>query len=96
MRSGAAGAANEFAHGHGMRRCRCRGQGRAHVQHVLSAIAVSIECLSGLTATEETPTPRRPTAFQNHLDQREIPGRSTGEPRAAGLDNSKIPGSGSG
>ncbi|MFE2971648.1 transposase [Streptomyces sp. NPDC059340] len=64
---------NEFAHGYGMRRCRYRGQGKAHIQHVLTAIAVNIERLSGLSPTGEAPTPRRPTAFQNYLDQRDIP-----------------------
>ncbi|MGW4981254.1 transposase [Streptomyces mirabilis] len=39
VRSGVEGTVNEFAHGHGMRRCRYRGQDRAHVQHVLTAIA---------------------------------------------------------
>lgn len=73
VRSGVEGTVNEFAHGHGMRRCRYRGQGKAHIQHALTAIAVNIERLSGLPPTEEAPTPRRPTAFQNHLDQREIP-----------------------
>jgi hypothetical protein len=56
-----------------MRHCRYRGQGKAHIQHVLTAIAVNIERLSGLTPNEEGPTPRLPTAFQNYLDQREIP-----------------------
>ncbi len=56
-----------------MRHCRYRGQGKAHIQHILTAIAVNIERLSGLPPTEETPTPRRPTAFQNYLDRREIP-----------------------
>ncbi|WP_238697174.1 transposase [Streptomyces sp. E2N166] len=56
-----------------MRRCRYRGQGKAHIQHVLTAIAVNIERLSGLPPAVETPTPRRPTAFQHYLDQREIP-----------------------
>ncbi|BFO18155.1 hypothetical protein SHKM778_45430 [Streptomyces sp. KM77-8] len=73
VRSGVESTVNEFAHGHGMRRCRYRGQGKAHIQHVLTAIAVNIERLSGLPPTEETPTPRRPTAFQNYLDQREMP-----------------------
>ncbi|MEU9412352.1 hypothetical protein ACGF5O_44800 [Streptomyces sp. NPDC048291] len=50
-----------------------RGQGKAHIQHVLTAIAVNIERLSGLTPTEKAPTPRRPTTFRNYLDQREIP-----------------------
>ncbi|WP_308340456.1 MULTISPECIES: hypothetical protein [unclassified Streptomyces] len=44
-----------------------------HIQHVLTAIAVNIEHLSQLPPTEESPTPRRPTAFQNYLDQREMP-----------------------
>jgi hypothetical protein len=72
VRSGVESTVNEFAHGHGMRRCRYRGQGKAHIQHVLTAIAVNIERVSALPATEEAPTPRRPTAFQNYLDQREI------------------------
>ncbi|MEH0650462.1 IS1182 family transposase [Streptomyces scabiei] len=73
VRSGVESTVNEFAHGHGMRRCRYRGQGKVHVQHVLTAIAVNIERLSGLPPAEEAPTPRPPTAFQNYLDQREIP-----------------------
>ncbi|HUR08934.1 MAG TPA: transposase [Nonomuraea sp.] len=73
VRSGVEGTVNEFAHGHGMRRCRYRGQGKAHIQHVLTAIAVNIERLSGLPPDEETPAPRRPTAFQDYLDQRENP-----------------------
>ncbi|RZB13584.1 IS1182 family transposase, partial [Streptomyces sp. F001] len=60
-------------HGHGMRRCRYRGQPKAHLQHVLTAIAVNIERLSGQSATEEPSTPRPPTAFQAFLDQNEIP-----------------------
>jgi transposase len=72
VRSGVEGTVNEFVHGHGMRRCRYRGQGKVHLQHVLTAIAVNIERLAGLPA-EEAPPPRRPTAFQNYLDQHEIP-----------------------
>ncbi|MFB7053372.1 transposase [Streptomyces vinaceus] len=73
VRSGVEGTVNEFAHGHGTRRCRYRGQGKAHIQHDLTAVAVYTEGLSGLPPTEESPTPRRPTAFQNHLFQREMP-----------------------
>ncbi|MER5363338.1 IS1182 family transposase [Streptomyces sp. NPDC002785] len=72
VRSGVEGTVNEFAHGHGMRRCRYRGQDRAHVQHILTAIAVNIERLSGLPPTGGTPPYRRPTAFQSFLDQRGI------------------------
>ncbi|MGW7574482.1 transposase [Streptomyces sp. NPDC054765] len=73
VRSGVEGTVNEFVHGHGMRRCRYRGQDKAHLQHVLTAIAVNIERLSGLSPTGETHPPRQPTAFQNYLDQHEIP-----------------------
>ncbi|WP_258308799.1 IS1182 family transposase [Streptomyces sp. NWU339] len=72
VRSGVEGTVNEFAHGHGLRRCRYRGQNKAHLQHVLTAIAVNIERLSGLPPTGEVPPPRQPTAFQNYLDQQEI------------------------
>ncbi|WP_260326273.1 transposase [Streptomyces sp. TLI_185] len=72
VRSGVEGTVNESAHGHGMRRCHYRGQHKAHLQHVFTAIAVNIERLSGLSPAEEAPPPRRPTAFQNYLDQREI------------------------
>ena len=73
VRSRVEGTINEFAHGHGMRHCRYRGHRKAHIQHVLTAIAVNIERLSGLPPAEEALTLRRPTAFQNYLDQREIP-----------------------
>ncbi|WP_329474115.1 transposase [Streptomyces sp. NBC_01723] len=73
VRSGVEGTVNEFTHGHGMRRCRYQGQRKTHIQHVLTAIAVNIERLSGLPPAEEALTRRRPTAFQNYLDQREIP-----------------------
>ncbi|MFL6118144.1 transposase [Actinophytocola sp.] len=63
----------EFAHGHGMRRCRYRGQPKAHLQHVFTAIAVNIERRSGLPSSGETNPPRPSTAFQDFLDQHEIP-----------------------
>ncbi len=72
VRSGVEGTVNEFAHGHGLRRCRYRGQPKAHLQHVLTAIAVNIERLSGQPAPEP-PSPRPPTAFQTYLDQHGIP-----------------------
>jgi hypothetical protein len=73
VRSGAEGTVNEFAHGHGMRRCRYRGQLKAHLQHVFTAIAVNIERLSGLPPSREATSSRLPTAFQDFLDQHEIP-----------------------
>jgi hypothetical protein len=60
---------NEFAHGHGMRHCRYRGEAKAHVQHILTALAVNIERLSAWSGTEETSPARPPTAFQSFLDQ---------------------------
>ena len=72
VRSGVEGTVNEFAHGHGMRRCRYRGHSKAHIQHVLTAIALSIERLGRLSPTEEAPTARRPAAFQDYLGQREM------------------------
>ncbi|MEU6419145.1 IS1182 family transposase [Streptomyces spiralis] len=73
VRSGVEGTINEFAHGHGMRHCRYRGLPRIHVQHVLTAIAVNIERLSGLAPAEEVPSARPPTAFQAYLDHQGIP-----------------------
>lgn len=56
-----------------MRRCRYRGQPKAHLQHVFTAIAVNIERLSGQSSANEAPPARPPTAFQDFLDQHEIP-----------------------
>ncbi|MGW3715685.1 transposase [Streptomyces sp. NPDC005133] len=54
IRSGVEGTVNEFVHGHGMRRCRYRGQPKTHLQHVFTAIAVNIERLSGPAADRRT------------------------------------------
>jgi hypothetical protein len=70
-RSGTEGAVCEFAHGHGMRHCRYHSQPKAHLQHVLTAIAANIERLSQLPPGEN-PAPRPPTAFQDYLDQHDI------------------------
>jgi transposase len=71
VRSGIEGTVNELAHGHGLRHCRYRGQPKAHLQHVLTAIAVNIDRLSQLPPGEST-APRPPTAFQKYLDQHDI------------------------
>jgi transposase len=71
VRSGIEGTVCELARGHGMRHCRYRGQPKAHLQHVLTAIAVNIERLSQQPPGESTP-PRPPTAFQSYLDQHDI------------------------
>ncbi|MGD3109441.1 transposase [Streptomyces sp. YGL11-2] len=70
--SGVEGTINEFAHGHGMRHCRYRGQPKAHLQDVLTAIAVNIERLSGRSVTEEDSSPRPSTALQTFLNQNDI------------------------
>ena len=70
VRSGVEGTVCELAHGHGMRHCRYRGQPKAHLQHVLTAIAVNIERLSQLPPGQST-SPRRTTAFRL-LDQHDI------------------------
>ena len=71
VRSGIEGTVCELAHGHGMRHCRYRGQPKARLQHVLTAIAVNAERLSQLPPGERT-APRPPTAFQDYLDQHGI------------------------
>jgi Transposase DDE domain len=71
-RSGVESTVNELAHGPGMRHCRYRTEPKAHLQHVLTAIAVNIERLSAWSATEATSPARPPTAFQNFLDQQGI------------------------
>lgn len=73
VRSGVESTVNEFVHGHGMRRCRYRGQPKAHLQHVLTTIAVNIERLSGLPPSDEAIPARQTTAFQDFLDQHRIP-----------------------
>ena len=49
VRSGIGGTVCELVHGHGMRHCHYRGQPKAHLRDVLTAIAVNIERLSQLT-----------------------------------------------
>ncbi|WP_435610909.1 transposase [Streptomyces sp. C10-9-1] len=58
VRSGADRTLNRFTHVHGMR--RCRGRDKVHLRHFLTAIAIAIECLSGLPATGEPLPPGRP------------------------------------
>ncbi|WP_275561333.1 transposase [Streptomyces sp. 5-6(2022)] len=86
VRSGVEGTINEFAHGHGMRHCRYRGQPKAHLQHVLTAIAVNIERLSSLPPTEGTPSPRPPTAFQSGEQTGDSPRRHLRRPVQRGPD----------
>ncbi|MFD9543894.1 transposase [Streptomyces sp. NPDC060022] len=86
IRSGVEGTVNEFADGHGMQRCRYRGQGKAHIQHVLTAIAVNIERPSRLPPAEADRLPSRTTSASASY-----PDRNPGVPWAPDLDRSKIP-----
>lgn len=72
-RSGAEGTIAEFTGGHQARHCRYRGQAKAHVQHVLTAIAVNIERLSQQEPADSDYRPRPPTAFQQYLDAHGLP-----------------------
>ncbi|MEU9673983.1 transposase [Streptomyces parvus] len=67
------GARPESTHGHGIRHRRYRGQHKAHLQHVFTAIAANIERLRRRPPTGELPPSRPPTALQKYLDQHGIP-----------------------
>lgn len=62
VRSGVEGTINEFAHGHGMRRCRYRGSlgGPAHTRHRLPARAHVPAGGGGLHGGSVAPVLRRP------------------------------------
>ncbi|MFF2149469.1 transposase [Kitasatospora sp. NPDC058190] len=72
MRSGIEGTIREFAHGHGMRGCRYRGQDKAHLQHVLNVIVERLSRLSQQSPGESASI-GPPTAFQDYLDQQGVP-----------------------
>ncbi|WTG04772.1 transposase [Streptomyces sp. NBC_01590] len=74
-----------------MRRCRYRGQPKAHLQHVLTAIAVNIERLSSRSATEEPSAPRPPTPSRPSWTRTRSLGQSPGEPSAAEPDCPRSP-----
>ncbi|MFE9565914.1 transposase [Streptomyces sp. NPDC006487] len=73
VRSGVEGTVNEFAHGHGTRRCRYRGQGKARIQHVLTSHRRQHRAPQRTATNRVITHTRRPTASQNHLDQRQMP-----------------------
>jgi len=60
VRSGIEGTVCEFTHGHGMRHCRYRGQPKAHLQHVLTAIAAGIERLRSWRAVSQAAATKIP------------------------------------
>jgi hypothetical protein len=64
---------SEFVKGHGMRQCRYRSQDKAHVQHVLTAIAVNLERIDVHLPPAPARQPRNPTALQGYLDWQHIP-----------------------
>lgn len=65
VRCGIEGTICEFTHGHDMRHRRYHGQPKAHLQHVLTAIAANVERLS-----------RQPPGERTHHDHRQ-PSRTT-------------------
>lgn len=91
VRSGIEGTVNEFAHGHGMRRCRYRGQEKAHIQHVLPpSPSTSSASADYRRARKHSRLDDRPPSRTTSTSER-YPGRGPGEPWAADLSNSKIP-----
>ncbi|WP_326812936.1 transposase [Streptomyces scopuliridis] len=72
LRAAIEGTISEFVNGHGMRQCRCRGQDKAHVQHVLTAIAVNIERIGTHLPPAPARQPRNPTALQGFFDWQHI------------------------
>lgn len=64
---------SEFVNGHGMRQCRYRSEEKAHVQHVLTAIAVNLERIGVHLPPAPARQPRNPTALQGFLDWQHIP-----------------------
>ncbi|MCX5174314.1 transposase [Streptomyces virginiae] len=56
------GTISEFVNGHGMRQCRYGSEDTAHVQHVLTAIAVNLERIDVRLPSSPTRQPRSPTA----------------------------------
>ncbi|MFJ5221408.1 transposase [Streptomyces sp. NPDC088400] len=54
---------SELVNGHGMRQCRYRSQKKAHVQHVLTAIAVNLERIDVHLPPAPARQPRTPTAL---------------------------------
>ncbi|MFE2729445.1 IS1182 family transposase [Kitasatospora sp. NPDC059327] len=72
LRAAIEGTISEFVNGHGMRQCRYRSEEKAHVQHVLTAIAVNLERIGAHLPTAPERRPRTPTALQDYLDRRGI------------------------
>ncbi|WP_449203877.1 IS1182 family transposase [Streptomyces sp. HJ7] len=73
MRAGIESTINEFVNGHGMRQCRYRSADKAHVQHVLTGIAVNLERITVQLSPALEHQPRTPTALQGFLDWQGIP-----------------------
>lgn len=73
LRAAVEGTISEFVNGHGMRQCRYRSEDKAHVQHVLTAIAVKLERIDVHLLPSPARQPRSPTALQGFLDWQYIP-----------------------
>ncbi|MCX5410147.1 IS1182 family transposase (plasmid) [Streptomyces sp. NBC_00335] len=73
LRAGIESTINEFVNGHGMRQCRYRSEEKAHVQPVLTAIAVKLERIAAHLPPAPESQPRTPTALQDFLDRQGVP-----------------------
>ena len=88
-RPGVEGTINECVNGHRMRRCRYHGLGKAHVQHVLTAIAINIERLAGQESGNSTYRPRRPTPSSSTSTPTSCPGHCGGAKASDHLQDSR-------
>ncbi|MEU3619063.1 transposase [Streptomyces sp. NPDC006872] len=59
IRAGCEATVSETGHAHGLRHCRCHGNAKTHVQHILTAAGTNIIRLSGCHPPGTTP-PRQP------------------------------------
>ncbi|MEV6116228.1 transposase [Streptomyces sp. NPDC052109] len=85
VRSRVEGTIDEFARGHGARRCRYRGQPMAPPQRVFTAIAANIERSATCHRPRTSPRLDRRPLSRRSWTSRESPGRSPGAPSAADL-----------
>ena len=72
-RAGVESTICELVNGHGMRQTRYTTQNKAHVQHVLTAIAVNIERIHAHLNADQPPPSRPSTALQQILDRWQVP-----------------------
>ncbi|MFH8517854.1 hypothetical protein ACH4CE_22740 [Streptomyces gelaticus] len=74
-----------------MRRSCYRGQPKAHLQHVLTAIAVNIERLNGRDPPTKSARPGHRPRSRHLWTRTASPGPNPGGPTAPDLNRSKLP-----